>query len=114
MITVKITGGLGNQLFQYAAARSLAVKHETNVLLDISEFEFKKNRQLLLHKFNLKASYADQYLRKSYFKSSYYLPGLLQTKIHRIFPYLFANIVYEKMFTFNADFFNLPDNIYLI
>ena len=35
MITVKLQGGLGNQLFQYAAARTLAYHHNTSVAFDL-------------------------------------------------------------------------------
>ncbi len=35
MITVKLQGGLGNQLFQYAAARTLAHHHNTSVAFDL-------------------------------------------------------------------------------
>ena len=38
MITVRLSGGLGNQLFQYAAARRLALKHGTRVRLDTSAY----------------------------------------------------------------------------
>jgi hypothetical protein len=31
-------GGLGNQMFQYAAARRLAIKHDTDLVLDLSWF----------------------------------------------------------------------------
>ncbi|HRH26091.1 MAG TPA: alpha-1,2-fucosyltransferase [Candidatus Paceibacterota bacterium] len=40
MITVKLKGGLGNQMFQYALGRKLAVKHKTDLLLDTSRFEY--------------------------------------------------------------------------
>jgi hypothetical protein len=36
MITVRLTGGLGNQLFQYAAGLSLARLHGTTVQLDLA------------------------------------------------------------------------------
>jgi hypothetical protein len=36
MIVVKLMGGLGNQMFQYAAGQSLAIKHKTNLKLDLS------------------------------------------------------------------------------
>lgn len=39
MVIVKIVGGLGNQLFQYAAARRLSILHQTELKLDISAFE---------------------------------------------------------------------------
>jgi len=36
MIKVLLIGGLGNQLFQYAASRALAIKHSTNLVLNLS------------------------------------------------------------------------------
>ena len=38
MITVGICDGLGNQLFQYAAARHLALLHGTELVLDLSHY----------------------------------------------------------------------------
>ena len=38
MIYSRIRGGLGNQLFQYSIARSLADKLATNLGLDIRDF----------------------------------------------------------------------------
>ncbi len=39
MIVVKLLGGLGNQLFQYAAGRSLAAKHGVELLMDMDFFK---------------------------------------------------------------------------
>lgn len=41
MIVVRIWEGLGNQLFQYAFARALALRTGQRVYLDVSEFEMK-------------------------------------------------------------------------
>jgi hypothetical protein len=38
MIIVQLTGGLGNQLFQYAAGKSLSLHHEVPLFLDASSF----------------------------------------------------------------------------
>ena len=38
MVIVQITGGLGNQLFQYAAAKALSLHHKVPLLLEISSF----------------------------------------------------------------------------
>lgn len=48
MTKVKVIGGLGNQLFQYFFARTLKIKLNTKVELDISDFSIYK-----LHDFNL-------------------------------------------------------------
>ena len=39
MIIVKLWGGLGNQMFQYAAARRLSLVNETQLKLDLSWFQ---------------------------------------------------------------------------
>jgi hypothetical protein len=54
MIIVNIYGGLGNQLFQYAAGRQLAEKHQTTLKLDIENFKRDKRREYSLHHFNIK------------------------------------------------------------
>lgn len=38
-VTVRLIGGLGNQLFQYAAARALALRRGAQVKLDLTAFE---------------------------------------------------------------------------
>jgi hypothetical protein len=50
-IFIYLTGGLGNQLFQYAAARNLAIKNDSQLILDkcsgfIFDYKFKRNYQL--------------------------------------------------------------------
>ncbi|EHU4794483.1 alpha-1,2-fucosyltransferase [Vibrio vulnificus] len=56
MITIKLTGGLGNQMFQYATALSLAIKKGTNVTLDISEFKIYNLRNYELDKYNISSN----------------------------------------------------------
>lgn len=41
MICIQISGGLGNQMFQYACGRVLAFKHQSSLILDLSPL--KKN-----------------------------------------------------------------------
>ena len=36
MIVVQLSGGLGNQMFQYATGRALAARHGTQLVLDSS------------------------------------------------------------------------------
>jgi hypothetical protein len=39
MIIVRITGGLGNQMFQYALGKQIAETRQTVLKLDLSSFE---------------------------------------------------------------------------
>jgi hypothetical protein len=36
MVITKLMGGLGNQMFQYAAGRALSLHHNTSLMLDTS------------------------------------------------------------------------------
>ena len=57
MIVVNVYGGLGNQLFQYAAGRQLSEKHHSWLKLDIRNFERDKRRQYALRYFNIKENF---------------------------------------------------------
>lgn len=59
MIIAKIAGGLGNQIFQYAAGRSLAIANNCELKLDLSWFElFKLHNGYELNRFAIKAEIA--------------------------------------------------------
>lgn len=50
MVIVKLTGGLGNQLFQYSAARRISYLYNLPLKLDISEFvQYKLHNYSLMH-----------------------------------------------------------------
>ena len=51
MIAVRLIGGLGNQMFQYAAGRALAERLGTELLLDTRDFEHYSLYDYGLHKF---------------------------------------------------------------
>jgi hypothetical protein len=55
-ITAILNGGLGNQMFQYATGRALALQRKRNLTLNIGAFQFDKfyNRKYALDAFNLK------------------------------------------------------------
>ncbi|MCG6405528.1 alpha-1,2-fucosyltransferase [Vibrio fluvialis] len=88
MITIKLTGGLGNQMFQYATALSLAVKKNTNVTLDISEFKIYNLRKYELDKFKITSNTTNKsstiariikkFRIKSFFKKRYFFEQSLE------------------------------------
>jgi hypothetical protein len=59
MIITKLQGGLGNQLFQWAATKALSIKHNTDYAFDFSYFnsnqwnlELNKFKKIILKKHN--------------------------------------------------------------
>lgn len=54
-VTVRVNGGLGNQLFQYAAARSLALDRRAKLMLDLSFYDKRRHRSYQLNEFAIRA-----------------------------------------------------------
>ncbi len=89
MRIVKITSGLGNQLFQYAFARVVSIETNEKVMLDISNYKFYSDRLFSLNLFNL---FEFKYIN-SYF---YFILFIFIYKLNKFWPYLFKNIYFEK------------------
>lgn len=54
MLYIRVAGGLGNQMFQYAFAKAYSLKHETQVYLDYSHFSKENlNREITPREFKL-------------------------------------------------------------
>lgn len=76
MIIVRLKGGLGNQMFQYALGRVLSIKNNTELLLDLNYFKNKNftPREYNLGVFNIKARILQE--NKIPFLIKYFLPIL--------------------------------------
>lgn len=113
MIIVKIIGGLGNQLFQYATGRHLAIVQNTILKLDVSGFRDHDQRQYALSHFNIQEIFAsDQEIKQ--------LIVPKQTTIGRALHNIFHNhpkkpksYIRVKSPCFNPNILKLPDNVYL-
>ena len=113
MIIVHLKGGLGNQLFQYAAARSLAHIHNTMVKLDTTSYYYGGPRQFELCHFNIQENIAaTAEIQKLTEVKQNRLQKLLHLLLHS-HPKLSPNHVRYNKVQYNADFLKLPDNIYL-
>jgi hypothetical protein len=58
VIIVKVTGGLGNQLFQYALGRALSSRLSCELVLDTSFYPQQTLRKYELNKFQIQARLA--------------------------------------------------------
>jgi hypothetical protein len=110
MIVVKIMGGLGNQMFQYALGRHLAIINKTDLKLDISFYKENNLRKLRLQ--NLKTVYSTVNISE--------IPHLKQNKplnkIQKLFYSMTDNklkIYDENIFTFKKEILKIKDNCYL-
>jgi hypothetical protein len=113
VIIVKLKGGLGNQLFQYAAGRHLAEMHNTVLKLDLSLFKTYKLHAYSLKPFNISKAVASKgevdelvYQKVSLLKRAF-------RKLKGLPPRLAKSYIKEKQFNFNPEILNLPDNVYL-
>lgn len=116
MIAVKLMGGLGNQMFQYAAARALALEKKTWVYLDpsflLTDSKGKwTQREYELGAFNIQYKFERsgriRFLRS--LNTNRYARRLSDSKIW-FFPY---RNFYESGMEFHPELFDFPKNTYL-
>ncbi|MCD4780902.1 MAG: alpha-1,2-fucosyltransferase [Candidatus Omnitrophica bacterium] len=113
MIVVRLCGGLGNQLFQYAAARSLSERLQTAVKLDTTWFHLQQDRNFMIDVFHIKADMASEQEISTFHTSGRTgfwpkLHGMLTNKKRTDQTYF-----QEEHFHVNPDFFHLNNSVYL-
>jgi len=124
MIIVKISGGLGNQLFQYALAKAIEQKRGLEVKLDTSFFNLPAGsitpRKFLLDKFNISLKIAkredfhkigvpyptDKTLKENLRRLIFKLIEFFKTKQNK-------KIIIDHNLNFNEATLNIPDNRYI-
>jgi hypothetical protein len=121
MVTVKIHGGFGNQMFQYAAARALALRNGTELRLDTSplcdwtpwkNFTFRNYAISTVFDIdpplNLAAKF-ESHVRIPYFAKAF----------NKYYPRALAKLGYwqfvedKNAYVFDPAVFNLRGNVYL-
>ena len=115
MIIVKLKGGLGNQMFQYAAGKRLSLIRNTVLKLDLDflrDRRPKENftpRDYSLDCFNIKSRIATEKEIKRY-RSFSNQSNIFYSLRNYIKPY---NFYFERDFHYNPEVLGLPKNTYL-
>ena len=106
MVSARIRGGLGNELFQYSTARSLADHLNVDLGLDTREFDKSSPYKMSLNQFTLRANFNP--------------PNLIKHKRYGMIAYLLDHIsgnqrkVYKEPFLmFDKNLLSLADGTYL-
>ena len=115
-IYLYLCGGLGNQLFQYAAARNLAILNNAELIIDISTgfiTDFRDRRKFSLDILKLK----DVRLKKIILVYIFYIIFKKIFKIKKLFNnFLFFNLINEmeiNYFEEKIKNFEFNRNLYL-
>lgn len=114
MIVANLTGGLGNQMFEYAAGRSLAIRNKTNLKLHFTNALVSTKRIYSLDVFNIAATLAtDEEVTSFGYPTSrlgYAFKRVLQElKLYRN-PQLYTE---TQWYTYDAGLLKCGDNVYI-
>lgn len=102
MIIAQLKGGLGNQLFQYAAGRAVAHRCSMPLTLDLSRYEWDPKRCYRLDRFNIQARPATpSEVAHVTGENRRGLQGVLFRFGQKLKPYHRRTVVREKHFHFD-------------
>jgi hypothetical protein len=110
-------GGLGNQMFQYAMARALSLRTNTELKLDLSWFDSKTdgetNRSYELSNFFVTKNIATSKELKQLKAYDNRVARRLQPIVSRLMPMSWQTHIQEKYFHFDPAIFSIKKNAYL-
>ena len=115
MIIIQLTGGLGNQLFQYAMGRVLSERTKDTLMLDINSYSWDPLRKYELGVFQLKAPFATKEEIERVKQSN----PLFKHRIYYKFkgapcPYFRLSYLKEQSFKFDSNFLKFKsENVYV-
>ncbi|WMW24308.1 alpha-1,2-fucosyltransferase [Methanolobus sediminis] len=113
MIIVKLMGGLGNQMFQYAAGRRLALEHNTILKLDLSFLLDRTPRENFTYRpyeldvFNIQGEIASPSEINKFAPANNNIFNYIKQKLK------ISKIITEPHFHFDKGILSSPDNSYL-
>ena len=120
MITVKIHGGLGNQMFQYATARALSLRSKQKMRIDpapLFDITPRKNFQIREYRINNEFRLDPPMNIRARWAVHIKLP-FFDTAFNKFYPMLLGNVGYwkyvkEKTALFDSRINQLNGNVYL-
>ena len=106
MIIVQLTGGIGNQLFQFAIGKALSIKLNQKLLIDISSFQWDPLRNFSLDKIlNRYALATTEDIVKVKSTIPRFTERIFYKLIGKEIPYYKRTHIKEIAFTFDENFF---------
>jgi hypothetical protein len=107
MIIIQLTGGLGNQLFQYAFGRALSEKSGAELHLDISSYAWDDLRNYELSSFDFKELIASKdeiiQLKK---RQPIFKDRLISKLTRKNIPYFRLSVINEPSFRYDENYVN--------
>lgn len=109
MVIVRLRGGLGNQLFQYAAGFALAEHHHTGLKFDLYYYRKHRNRLVELKNFPVNIEEASREEVHSFTGSNPVIRFINKRENYLHCPQVFP----QPHFHFVENFFDLPSHVYI-
>ncbi len=114
-IITQLSGGLGNQMFMYAAARAIALRMNAVLYLDCKH-GFKNDR---LYRRNFALNHLDIKFKEAPPLLQFGYPGghfihRISRRLKRHLPYLNIRYIQERLFSASEQVVNLPSSDYYI
>ena len=112
MVVVRLIGGLGNQMFQYAAGRAVALRNGVQLKVDVSAFQQDAGRSYRLHDYGITGSIAapgevERFVGRS-------LRRRLSRRMQRyLLPRYRRSVFVERSTRFDPDILRLRGGVYL-
>lgn len=119
MIIVRLIGGLGNQMFQYAIGRNLAFKNNAELKFDICDLQKKPlvgtPRKYNLHCFNIAENFATkEEIKEIKNKANGFFLRLKKLFLNKPIQYTNSSVISEKEnFVFDEEILKLGRDAYL-